>query len=194
VDPTLAAGPGYASGVRRYGIRLFALGTAALASALAGCGSSDGPATDGPLSGGPFGGPSGGADCAPAHIGQPVTFGDERFTNRGHASLVLDRVGLRHPHNLRLVGSFAVPGRELVGVAPGWPPRYSGIPYTWKYRQAVHDFRLAPGKSFNMVLGLTATAAARARSPGMVIYYHYSSGSYVVEDHFAMVIAVSGRC
>jgi hypothetical protein len=172
------------------GLAVMAL-AAALAVAVGGCGGSSGPAADGPLSGGALGGSSGGADCAPGRLGQPLTFGDERFTNHGHTTLVLDRVALLHPHNERLVGSYAVPGVWLVGVPGGWPPRYSGIPYTWKYRQPVHGFRLAPAKSFNMVLGVAATGAPRASSPGMVIYYHDSAGSYVTSNHFAMIIAVN---
>lgn len=163
--------------------------------ASAGCSGSSGPATDGPLRGGPFGAPSpGGSSCAGARVGEPETFGDERFTNHGHTTVVLDRVGLRHPYNMRLIGSYAVPGAgQLVGVARGFPPRYSGIPPAWKHRQQVHGFRLAPGKSFNMVLGVEATGAPRVRSPGMVIYYHDPAGSYVIDDRFAMIIAVGGR-
>jgi len=81
----------------------------------------------------------------------------------------------------------------MVGVTRGFPPSYSGLPPTWKHRQRVRGFRLAPGKSVNMVLGLAATGGPCARSPGMVIYYHDPAGSYVVEDHFAMIIAVGGR-
>ena len=107
---------------------------------------------------------------------------------------MLDRVGLRHPRHVRLVGSYAVPGVGLAGVGRGFPPRYSGLPPTWKHRQPVHGFHLAPGKSFNMVLGVVAaTGTPCARSPGMVIYYHDSAGSYVVDDHFAMSIAVGRR-
>lgn len=172
------------------------LAAVALAGALtvAGCGGSSGRATDGPLRGGPFGSPSpGGAACAEARIGQPIAFGDERFTNHGHATLVLDRVGLRHPHHVNLIGSFAVPGIGLAGVTRSWPPRHSGLPPSWKHRQQVHGFRLAPGKSFNMVLGVVATGGPPARSPGMAIYYHDPAGRYVVVDRFAMVVAVSGR-
>ena len=173
------------------------LAAMALAAVLAsaGCSGSSGPATDGPLRGGPFGAPSpGGSKPLPGPVSaSPKTFGDERFTNHGHATVVLDRVGLRHPHNMRLIGSYAVPGAgQLVGVAHGFPPRYSGIPPAWKHRQQVHGFGLAPGKSFNMVLGVEATGAPRVRSPGMVIYYHDPAGSYVIDDRFAMIIAVDG--
>jgi hypothetical protein len=173
-----------------------ALTAVALAAAVAsaGCDSSSGPATDGPLRGGPFGAPSpGGSACASSPVGKPVTFADERFINHGHATLVLDRVALRRPRNMRLIGSYAVPGVWIVGVAGGFPPTYSGLPPTWKDRQRVHGFRLAPGRSFNMPLGIVATGGPRVRSPGMVIYYHDPAGSYVLQDRFAMILDVGRR-
>jgi hypothetical protein len=166
-----------------------------LALGCAGCGSnSGGPATDGPLRGGPFGAPSpGGQACAGARVGQAVTFADEVFTNHSHATVVLDRVALRRPRDMRLLGSYAVPGISMVGVVRGFPPTNSGLPSTWKHRQRVRGFRLAPGRSFNMVLGAAATGAPTARSPGMAIHYHDPAGSYVLEDRFAMLIVVGGR-
>lgn len=164
----------------------------ALAAAVAGCSGGGGPATDGPLSGGAFGSISGGADCVPG--GQPQTFGDERFTDHAHATVVLDRVVLLHPHHERLIGSYAVPGTLLIGTMP-WPPRYRGLPPTWKDRQPVHGFRLAPGKTFNLVLGVAATTTGRASSRGVVIYYHDPAGRYMTSNHLAMIIAASkGGC
>jgi hypothetical protein len=189
---------GYASAVRVSKARIIraTLGAVALATALAsaGCGSSSGPASDGPLRGGAFGDSGGGSDCAPGHVGHPVSFGDEQFTNHGDATLVLDRVGLRHPRNVHLIGSIAVPGADGIGVVHGFPPRYPELPPTWKDRKPAHGFRLAPGKSFQMVLGVAATGGPLARSPGMVIYYHDPAGRYMAVDHFAMIIAVGRQC
>lgn len=163
----------------------------ALASALGGC-SNRGRATDGPL-----GGPDGehgpiprGANCVPG--GHAQTFGDQLFTNYGHTAVELDRVALLRPHNERLIGSYAVPGKLLIGVV-FWPPNYAGMPPTWRHRQPVHGFRLAPGKSFNMVLGATATGTGRATSQGMLVYYHDSSGRYVASNYFAMIIEAGKR-
>jgi hypothetical protein len=161
---------------------------AALTWALAGCGSGSGPLTDGPLSSRQNGTTPQGTNCAPG--GELQSFGTELFTNYGHATVVLDRVALLHPHNERLVGSYAVPGRWLIGVMP-WPPNYAAIPSTWKDRQPVHNFRIAPGKSFNMVLGAAAVAAGQASSQGMLVYYHDSAGSYVAADRVAMIIAAT---
>jgi hypothetical protein len=130
-----------------------------------------------------------GANCVTRFVSQVQTFGDQQFTNHGHATVVLDRVVLLNPRHERLIGSYAVPGTLLIGVVP-WPPKYAGMPSTWRQREPVRGFRLAPGKSFNMVLGVTATGRGRATSGGMLVYYHDSAGNYVARNYFAMIIAV----
>ena len=174
----------------------------ALASVLGGCGSRgpvtyrpvrDDPVTDGPLSSGNgIHDPSPRSTiCAPG--GQPWAFGLDRFTNYGHATVILDQVVLLHPRNEHLVGSFAVPGDRVVGVVH-WPPRNPQTQPAWNERQPVRGFRLAPGKSFNMVLGVAAIARGRrATSQGMQVYYHDSSGTYVAKDYDASIIAVNTR-
>jgi hypothetical protein len=129
-----------------------------------------------------------GSECVPG--GRPQAFGLTSFTNFGTATVVLDRVVLLHPHNERLVGSFAVPGARVLGVAH-WPVTYHPAQPNWKNRELVRAFRLAPGKSFNMILGTAAIAPARATSQGMLVYYHDSSGSYVAKDLWANIIAVN---
>src|SRR5437660_7999267 len=98
--PDMGAVLGYASAVLAPQMRITrtVLAAVALAVALvsAGCGGGSGPSAHGPLRGGSFGF-GGGSDCAPARVGHPITFGDERFTNHGRTTLVLDHVGLRHP-------------------------------------------------------------------------------------------------
>lgn len=161
-----------------------------LACALAGCGGHGRPAAVGPLSSGsgihdPI--PSG-SICIPGR--GPRTFGDQVFTNYGHTAVVVERVVLLHPRNQRLVGSYAVPGEQVLG-AVNWPPKYSGMPSTWKDRRPVHGFRLAPGKSFDMVLGVAAIVPGRSTSRGMLVYYHDSSGSYVAPNYFGNIIAAN---
>lgn len=101
---------------------------------------------------------------------------------------MLNRVALLHPRHERLVGSYAVPGVYIVGVV-NWPPRNPPTSRNWKDRQAVHGFRLAPGKTFNMVLGVIANAKGRATSQGMRIYYHDTVGSsYLAFDRNKLII------
>jgi hypothetical protein len=123
--------------------------------------------------------------------GQPWAFGFDQFTNHGHTAVVLDRVALLHPHNERLVGSYAVPGDRVVGVVH-WPPRNPATQPAWKDRQPLHGFRLAPGNSFNMVLGVAAIAGGhRAISQGELVYYHDSSGNYVAKSYSANIVAAN---
>jgi hypothetical protein len=168
--------------------------TAALA-ALGGCGGSGArhAASTGPLAGGSYGSISAGSVCAPASVGQPRTFGTERFADDGSITVVLDSVALWRPHNERLVGSYAIPGDSLVGTAP-WPPAGPGIPPSWKHHEQVHGFRLAPGKMVVIALGVAAPLAGRASSRGMVLDYHDSSSRYVLRNGLGMTIAVDKSC
>lgn len=172
----------------------------ALVTALGGCGGSGvgGPAADAPAADGPLSSGLGihdpiprGSVCAPG--GQQWAFGLQGFTNYGKTTVVLDRVVLLHPRNEHLVGSYAVPGDRVLGVVH-WPVRNPQTQPAWKDRQPVHDFRLAPGKSFNMVLGVAAIAGERrATSQGMLVYYHDSSATYVAKNFYANIIAVDTR-
>ncbi len=136
---------------------------AALGSALGACSSgSGGPATEGPLSSGTsaHGRIPRGGNCVTFPPSSRVqAFADQQFTNHGHATVVLDRVVLLHPHNERLIGSAVIPGTRVIGVIP-WPPNYPSVRGRWKTRQPVHGYRVAPGKTFNMVLGATPPAQA----------------------------------
>jgi hypothetical protein len=157
-----------------------------VAAALGGCGSGrSGPVTDGPLSSG-----SGIHDpgsritiCAPG--GRSYAFGLDSFTNYGHTTVILDRFVLIHPRNQHLIAGYVVPGDSLVGDVY-WPPGDPG----WKDRRPVPGFRVAPGKTFNLVLGLVAiTRGRRAISMGELVYYHDASGSYVANSNSVNVIA-----
>lgn len=165
----------------------------ALASALGACSSGRGssPATDGPLSSGTsaHGRIPRGGNCVTFPPATPrQAFADQFFTNFGHATVVLDRVVLLHPHNERLIGSAVVPGTRGIGVIP-WPPNYPSIRGLWKTRQPVRGYRVAPDKSFNMVIGATPAGPGKATSQGMQVYYHDSAGSYVAPNYFAMDVA-----
>jgi hypothetical protein len=169
-----------------------AAAAALLVSVLSGCNSGHrGPATNGPLGSG--GDPTHAEVCEPARVGQALTFGLEQFTNRGRTLVVLNRVTLWHPHHERLVGSYAVPGQVPIGAGFAWPPHYAGISPAWKHRQPVHGFRLAPGKTFTMVLGVAGTRLGTATSRGMLLYYHNTSTGYVTKDELAMTVAAGKK-
>lgn len=58
----------------------------------------------------------------------------------------------------------------------------------------MYGFRLASGKSFNMVLGVAAIAGGhRAAWQGELVYYQDSSGSYVAKSYSANVVAANAQ-
>lgn len=176
------------------GMPLTVVALVALAITLGGCGGgggSGGPTADGPLSSGlGIHDPSPPSTiCAPG--GRPWAFGLESFTNYGHTAVIVDRVVLARPRNEHLVGSYAVPGSRVVGVVQ-WPVRNPQTQPAWKDRQPVPGFRLAPGQSLNLVLGIAAIAAGRrATSQGTLVYYHDSVGAYVAADNDVSIIAAT---
>ena len=134
---------------------LAALALAAVTPALAGC--SSGPPPLGAA-------PSGENQCIPAKPGQGVTYGLEAFTNHSSSTVVFDRVGLRQPRNLKLLGAYAIPGdRYPVGIWADWPPAPERgdrlpVPPSWAHRHPVSGYRLRPGASAGIVLGVESTA------------------------------------
>jgi hypothetical protein len=149
------------------------------------------PATNGPLSSAAsaHGRIPRGGNCVTFPPSTPAqAFGDQTFTNYGHVTVVLDRVILLHPHNERVIGSDVVPGKALIGVIE-WPPNWHGIRAAWETRRPVHGYRVAPGKSFNMVIGAEPAGPGKATSQGLLLYYHDTAGSYVAPNYFAMDVA-----
>jgi hypothetical protein len=158
-----------------------------LASATGACSSSHGsaPSADGPLTTST----EHGFNCASGTRLQ--TFGDQLFTNHGRTSVVVDRVVLMHPRGgERLIAAYAVPSNGLVGVQ-NWPPHFD-VPPAWKDRRLARGYRLAPGKTFGMVLEVAGATVGTATSQGMLVYYH-DPAAYVTPNHFAMIIAPPGR-
>jgi hypothetical protein len=139
----------------------------------------------------------GGSDCSPSRPGAGFTFGIEVFKNAGHSTLTLDSLALRDPRGLRLIGAYADPGQYLVGAMPGWPPHPPAgiaLPPTWGGRKPVSGFRLAPGKWFGLVIGVTAPHPPGGSTSGLVIRYHDSAGSYIVQDHFGYSVVTRSSC
>jgi hypothetical protein len=178
-------------------VRSLALVVAALAAllvpALAGCSSpSHDPAANGPLASGTgkdgrtLG--HGGSVCLPRFNGWRETFGDVWYTNYGHTTVVLDRVVLLRPRDEHLFAAEVVPGKHLIGAIP-WPPNWPSVRGAWKTRQPVHGYRVAPGKTFDEVIGVEPTGPRNATSQGTLLYYHDHAGSYVAPNYFGVQIA-----
>jgi hypothetical protein len=86
---------------------------------------------------------------------------------------------------------------SLIGAVNGWPPKASPgdpLPSNWKDRKPVPGFRLAQGKSVNIVIGVMAPRRPGGSTTGLVIRYHDSAGRYVVEDHYAYSLVTRRSC
>jgi hypothetical protein len=126
-----------------------------------------------------------------------VTYGLERWTNRTSQTIVFDRVGLRSPKHLELIGASVTPGLYVVGIWDSWPPGYRSLPPAfrrgWERRQPVAGYRLATGATAGIALGLETTGSARRGStPGLLLWYHDKSGSYLLRDDLR--VALIGAC
>jgi hypothetical protein len=176
-------------------VALAVLLTCGAAACSSGHSSTD-PPDNGPLSSGRSATDiPGGVQCAPGGEG-PITFGDQVYTNYGHTTVTLDRIVLTDPHNQRIIGAYAMPlpATESVVGTVQWPvgtTRGFPLPATWKDRQAVHGYQVAPGKTFNMVLGLAPVGAGRATSSGTLVYYRDAAGTYVAKNDFQNIIAAT---
>lgn len=161
---------------------------------LAGCGGSSAPQSGGPL--GPPGNP-GGACLPAAGPGQPESDGFTEYSNLGSAPLVITRVSLAAPRHLALLGSYLVPtgGTEL-GESATFPPKSttgSPLPPGWAGRQKPGHFRLMPGKSVNIIVGIEATVRPGGMSPGVEIWYTEAGTSYVRKSNWTVQVSIP-RC
>ncbi len=160
----------------------------AMATMLAGCGA--GPA---PLSAAR----PGDAVCYASSPHAKMTYGIEDFTNHSRQTVVFDQVGLRVPLHLKVLGAYLSPRDRSaqIGALSGWPPRQLGGLTDWARRRPVRGYRLRPGATAEVILGFQLTAPSGGRSPGMLIWYHTSDGSYVLRDDLAILVArVGGAC
>lgn len=78
--------------------------------------------------GGPLG-PAGNLStaCEPTQLGRPVTIGIQDLTNSGHGNVVIDRLALGDPRDIKLAGAYTLPGRYAVGAWATFPLR----PASW---------------------------------------------------------------
>jgi hypothetical protein len=165
-----------------------AVAVAGVTVVLGGCSSPARPSEGGPLTTTT----EHGGNCATGTRLQ--TFADQFFTNTGHTAVTLDRVVLMRPRGgERLIAAYALPGVLGIGVG-NWPPP-GGWPPAFKTRRPVQGYRVAPGKTFNMVMEVSGSTVRTATSQGILVYYHDPAGAYVVPNYFFMTIEPPrGQC
>ena len=165
---------------------LFALTTTVL---IAGCGSS---LPEGPLGVKPEN---------PTRIGQPVrhdgadTIGFDAVFNSGSAPAVIDRLVIRSPRHIKLIGAYVTSG----GIVGNWPTFPPGIASNqgdafryWTNRHEPHGAVIPPQKWAGIALGLSATGA-NGSIAGINLFYHIGSAHYEWHGHIRIVLTSVAR-
>jgi hypothetical protein len=148
--------------------------------------------------GGPLGPPGNQSTvCLPSRLGHAVTIGLQDFTNSGHDAVIIDRVTLGAPRNLRLAGAYAVPGRYAVGVWESFPPPAGQLlqGVQWAKRRQPAGTRIPPGAWVNVVAGVEPTRKAKDTSTGIIVWYRDGSTHYELRTNVRMIVSVPpARC
>jgi hypothetical protein len=131
--------------------------------------------------GGPLG-PAGNLSsaCEPTQLGRPVTIGIQDFTNSGHGNVVIDRLALGDPRDIKLAGAYTLPGRYAVGAWATFPPPASQLDtgVQWAKRQPPPGTRIRPGHWISVAVGVERTGHRIGRTTGIVIWYHDGTAHY----------------
>jgi len=133
--------------------------------------------------------------CFPGQAHGKYAYGVEDFTNQAHQTVTFNRVGLRDPVHLKVLGAYlaARDRSPQIGADEGWPPRLPPGLTDWARHRPVAGYQLRPGATTEVILGFQLTAPAGGRSPGMLIWYQTAGGSYLLRDDLAIQVAPVGR-
>lgn len=185
-------------------IRVSRLGTGGLACGLAlllatACTSRSGLAT-----GGPFGNGNTGpvTVCDWTRPGGVVYDGYEAFHNTG-GTATIEKVGLVHPRNLRLVAAWVVPipvGAPIIGIGQGYPSA-SGLASTapgvqWGRRQHVPGAvvrHTGSHRLVNLVL-VVKPSGKRGTAKPIDMYYEAGGKHYLLHLPHGLYIWVGRTC
>jgi len=129
-----------------------------------------------------------------------VTYGDEFVRNPGTATAVIDKMALAKPKGLRVLASWVVPTKEMVGVQYGYPSGHLNLPgWQWDNRQSPDGARVphTRGKyqkmSLVFVVGLKS-GVKRGKAIGTDIWYHVGSQHYHLRTSTALLVLRGRSC
>jgi hypothetical protein len=162
------------------------LGALSVTALLAACSSSSSP---GPLGDGGVAG----VQCMSYAQGQPVTTGLYDLDNTGTSSVTIQSVVLPSARDLRMTKAWLVPiyhdprtGNFVdVGVGAPYPPTTAP---QWPDRRPAIGGVIRPGKTLNLVFGLTRTTAASGKSAGPAITYTTGSSTWTVREATSLIV------
>ena len=128
-------------------------------------------------------------------VGQPVliggadTIGFDAVTNNGSYPAVIDRLVIRSPRHIKLVGAYVTIGGPI-GDWPKYPPVIGsdqGDAFTWwANRHEPAGAVIPPGKLAGIALGLKATGA-KGSIAGINLFYHVGRANYEWHGHIRIV-------
>jgi hypothetical protein len=155
----------------------------------------------GVILGGPVGPPTNVTqECVSDPPGALQTDGFDSLTNQGNQVAVIERLSLRSPHRLRMVGAYLVPltGNGEAGIWPGFPPPVRQLAreapeVDWGKRVLPRNARLLPGHRVNTVLGLQATSRQDGSAAGLAVHYRVGSQQYLFTTQSKFVIKTAPR-
>ncbi len=139
-------------------------------------------------------------------MGQPVrrggadTIGFDAVFNSGSAPAVIDRLVIRSPRHIRLVGAYVTIG----GILGNWETFPPAIPSArghpdlvhiiaaWAQRHKLAGAVIPPHKMAGIALGLAATSA-HGSIAGIDLFYHVGTAHYEWHGHTRIVLTSTSR-
>lgn len=135
--------------------------------------------------------------CAPLAVGHILTDGFDVLMDQGRQPVTIERLSLRSPRGLRLVGAYIVPlarpDSDATGFWLAFPPparqlarETTGV--EWARRENPHGARILPGHKVNTVLGIRLTGRRPASAIGLDVRYESGGQQYDFITHSHLVI------
>jgi hypothetical protein len=141
-------------------------------------------------------GPLGDRPENPTLVGQPVirggadTIGFDAVFNTGSAPVFIDRVVIRSPHHIKLIGAYVTMG-GIIGDWVTFPPvigSNQGDAFAaWTNRHEPAGAVIPPGKWAGIALGLKVTSA-KGSMAGINLFYHVGRAHYEWHGHIRIAL------
>jgi hypothetical protein len=120
------------------------------------------------------------ASTAPVALNEPYSWGLIYLDNRGSDPAQVEALDLGQvPSGLHVLGSYAVPGNAGIGLLAG---------YASNRGRPVVGLTIPPRETYNVVVGLSATAPGQHAIP--LVRVRYSSGNQEYEATFNQAVVL----
>jgi hypothetical protein len=134
--------------------------------------------------------------CTPVRRGGVLAYGLDAFTNSGGSPATIERVALTDPHNLQVLGAYAVPmtGTYAYGVLDGVPPgRHLPAGVHWAQRQRADGAVIPPGAQINLILVLKP-AGTKGTARSIDMFYRSAGQQYHLQTNTSIEVLAAKAC